>query len=149
MKRFWAREMKSDSPVLRQLSTTCFVLAGFSLTSLALFLSFYRWQLSEVGNEISALLMCAVFLLLAGELSREATRVWEYVSAEWLYLLSITLLLIVFLMFVLSLPEIHPIAIVFIILGIVLFFAKTVWGIGVVYRTNPQPSPRASCSRSV
>jgi hypothetical protein len=147
LKRFRTREMKSDSPVLRQLSTTCFVLAGFSLTSLALFISFYRWQLPEVGNKISVLLICSIFLLLAGEFSREATKVWEYISAELLYLSSIVLLLTVFLTFVVTLPEIHPIAVVIIILGILFFLAKTVWDIHIAYRTNPQPTALLSCMR--
>jgi hypothetical protein len=137
LKRFWNRKMKSDSPVLRQLSTTCFVLAGFSLTSLALFLTFYRWQLQEAGNKISVLLICATLLLVAGEFSREATRVCEYVLAELLYLGSIVGLLCVFLAFVTTLPGIHPLAIAVIASGIVLFFAKTLWDIWIFYKTNP------------
>jgi len=137
LKRFWARKMKSDSPVLRQLSTICFVLAGFSLTSLALFVSFYRWQLEEAGGIISVLLICATFLLTGGEFSREATRVCEYVFAELLYLGSVVCLLSVFLAFVVSLPRIHPVAVGIIVLGIEIFFAKTVWDVWVTYKTNP------------
>jgi uncharacterized membrane protein len=137
LKRFWNRKMKADSPVLQQLSTTCFVLAGFSLTSLALLVTFYRWDLSDAGNMISTLLVCATFLLVAGEFSREATRVWEYVLSELLYLGSIVGLLCVFLTFVTTLPGIHPLAIAIIVLGIVTFFAKTLWDIWIFYKTNP------------
>lgn len=137
LKRFWGRKMKRDSPVLRQLSTICFVLAGFSLTSLALFVSFYRWNLSEAGTMISVLLVCATFLLIAGEFSREATTVREYVVAELLYLSSVVCLLGVFLAFVMTLPKIHIITVVVIASGIAIFFVKALWDIFIVRETNP------------
>jgi hypothetical protein len=136
LKRFKDRKMKKDSSVLRQLATTCFVLAGFSFTALALFVSFYRPCLEAAGDKISWLLICAIFFLLAGEVAREAQKVWEYVVAEVAYLFSTAVLLIVFLTFVLTLPQIHSVAIVIMVLGIVFFLAKVVYDIWQAYRTN-------------
>jgi hypothetical protein len=136
MKRFVARKMKKDSQVLRQLATTCFVLAGFSFTSLTLFISFYRWQLDLAADKISWLLMCAIFFLLSGEIARDADKVWEYIVAEVTYLFSTAILLGVFLMFVVTLPQIHPAAIFTMLLGISFFLLKVAYDIVLACRTN-------------
>lgn len=49
------------------------------------------------GDKISGLLICSIFLLLAGEFARDATKVWEYIFSEVLYLSSTAVLLTVFL----------------------------------------------------
>jgi hypothetical protein len=137
VKRFTNRKMVKDSQVLRQLATTCFVLAGFSFTALTLFISYYRWQLELAADKISALLICSIFFMVAGELAREAKKVWEYICAEVAYLSSTSLLLGVFLTFILTLPNIHPLAIGFMALGILFFLWKVVHDMKVVYDTNP------------
>ena len=136
MRKFLDRRMRKDSHVLRQLATTCFVLAGFSFTSLTLFISFYRWQLDLAADKISWLLMCAIFFLLSGEIARDANKVWEYIVAEITYLFSTAILLGVFLGFVVTLPQIHPAAIIIMLLGISFFLLKVAYDIVVVYRTN-------------
>jgi len=136
MRKFVGRKMCKDSHVLRQLATTCFVLAGFSFTSLTLFISFYRWQLELAADTISWLLMCAIFFLLSGEIARDANKVWEYIVAEITYLFSTAILLGVFLGFVVTLPQIHPAAIIIMLLGISFFLLKVAYDIVVVYRTN-------------
>ena len=135
--RFRDRQIKESYYwMLRQLSTTCFVLAGFSFTSLSLFVGFYRWQLETAGNMISILLVCSIIFLVGGEFAREAYKTWEYLFAEGAYLSATALLLIIFLAFVRSLPGIHPVAIAFIALGVLFFIGKTVWDIYVAYRIH-------------
>ena len=134
--KFKNRRMVKDSQVLRQLATTCFVLAGFSFTALTLFISYYRWELNVAADRISGLLICSIFFIVAGELARDANKVWEYIFAEIAYLFSTAILLTVFLTLVLTLPHIHPVAIVIMLLGISFFLAKVVYDIKTVYVTN-------------
>jgi hypothetical protein len=147
MKRFANRKMVKDSQVLRQLATTCFVLAGFSFTALTLFISYYRWDLNAAADRISELLICSIFFIVAGELARDATKVWEYMLAEIAYLLSTVILLAAFLTFVLALPQIHPMAIGIMVLGILFFLAKAIYDIWATYTTNPKSTALVSCLR--
>ena len=136
LKRFFRRGMKKDSQILRQLATTCFVLAGFSFTALTLFISYYSKDLGVGADRISNLLVCSIFFIVAGELARDAVKVWEYVFAEIAYLFSTALLLAVFLTFVLTLPQINPVAIVVMILGVIFFLGKVLYDIWAVFKTN-------------
>jgi hypothetical protein len=149
IERFGQREMRDDW-MLRQLSSTCFVLAGFSFTSLALAISF-RWQLGIVGSSVfSILLSCSIMFLIGGEFAREGYKVWQYVFAELLYLTSTGLVLVMLLLLGWELLGIHPMAVFFILAGIVFFFWKAIQSMRVVYRTNPPPTSAraASCCPS-
>ena len=139
--RFKQRKMKDDhSWMWRQLSSTCFVLAGFSFTSLSLVVGF-RWQLGMAGTMmISILLVCSILFLIGGEFARETHNVWEYVLAESLYLISTGLVLAMFLWLGWVLLGVHPVAIAAIVAAIGFFFAKAIHGMQVVYRTNPPPA---------
>jgi len=135
-KGFCARELRDDHrPVLRHLSSTCFVFAGFSFASLSLLISLYRWQLETAGNMISILLVCSVLFLLGGEFARETHKVWEYLVAEASYLVGTGLLLFAFLVFALTLPGIYPVAIVALVVGMLAFFAKATWDVYAVATT--------------
>lgn len=136
LKRFSRRKMKKDSQVLRQLATTCFVLAGFSFTALTLFISYYGKDLVAAADRISSLLICSIFFIVAGELARDAAKVWEYVFAEIAYLFSTALLLTVFLTFVLTLPQINSVAIGVMVVGVMFFLGKVIYDIKVVAKTN-------------
>ncbi len=136
-RKFRDRELDEDYYwILRQLSSTSFVLAGFSFTSLSLFVGFYRDHLEMASNMISILLICAIIFLVAGEFGREAYKIWEYVLAEILYLLATGLLLMTFLAFVWGLPSIHPVAIFIMIVGVLFFIGKTISDIILTGRTN-------------
>lgn len=141
IRRFKQRKMRDESSWMwRQLSSTCFVLAGFSFTSLALVVGF-RWQLGITATMmISVLLVCSILFLIGGEFAREAYNVWEYVLAESLYLISTGLVLAMFLWLGWILLGVHPLAIVAIAIAVVFFFAKAIHGMYVVYRTNPPPA---------
>lgn len=133
--RFRDRTIKESYHwMLRQLSSTCFVLGGFSFTALTLFVGFFREELGIASNMISVLLVCTIIFLVGGEFAREAYHTWEYLLAEGSYLFATALLLLTFLAFVRTLPGIHPAAIAIMIGGIVFFVGKTIWDLIVTYR---------------
>lgn len=119
--------------MLRQLSSTCFVLAGFSVTTITLLVNFFRWQLEAAGTMISLLLVCSIVFLVAGEFAREAYNTWEYLVAEMLYLAATGLLLTTFLLFVATLPGIHFVALAFMGVGIAFFIGKTIYDLYVTH----------------
>jgi hypothetical protein len=95
------RRIPQDSVwILQQLSSNALTLAGFSFTSLVFMVGFLGS--STPAGVKSGLLMCTITFAIGGEAARTSYTVAEYVISEFLYLLSLGVLFIVFITFTYS-----------------------------------------------
>ncbi|MGA3109934.1 MAG: hypothetical protein ABSD99_10905 [Candidatus Bathyarchaeia archaeon] len=77
-----------NEKLISTLCTNALALSGFSFTTLAVFLGFYKGDLWQAASVIQVLTVAAVLFLISSELAREATTLWEYLLSESLYYAS-------------------------------------------------------------
>jgi hypothetical protein len=101
----WLKNPMEEDMGKKLLSTLCtnsLALSGFSFTSLAVFLGFYKDTLQQVSGTMQYLTVASVLFFMSSEIAREAHTVGEYLLSETIYLLSSVVLLITFIGFVLQ-----------------------------------------------
>ncbi len=86
--------------LLSTLCTNSLALSGFSFTSLAVFLGFYKDTLSQVSAIIQCLMVATIFFFISSEIAREGHTVFDYLLSESIYLLSCILVFYGFAAFV-------------------------------------------------
>lgn len=119
---------KMDEKLLSTLCTNALALSGFSFTSLAVFLGFYKGDLSQASLVIQALTLAAVLFLISSELAREASTLWEYLLSEFLYYASSVGVFIGFIDFTwTNLPTLGYWVIVALIVAISFFLVKGIY----------------------
>ena len=103
MKEFdWLKnEMREDmaDKLLSNLCTNSLALSGFSFTSLAVFLGFYKDNLQQASGIIQYLIIATVLFFMGSELAREAHTVGEYLLSEGIYLASSIIVFFAFIQF--------------------------------------------------
>ena len=139
MKEFdWLKnEMRDDmaEKLLSNLCTNSLVLSGFSFTSLAVFLGFYKDNLQQASTIIQYLIVATVFFFVVSELAREAHTVGEYLLSEGIYLASSILVFLTFMEFVArNLAFFGYPSLIILIVAIVLFALKLVWSAYIVLK---------------
>jgi len=100
---FWTDEYPEKSYwMFQHLSTTCFTFSGFALTALAVVIGFFQGQIASVSVSllVTGLMVCTAFYLFAGEMAREAYKVWKLTFAETIYMFTSALLSGTLLLFV-------------------------------------------------
>ena len=127
--------------MFQHVSNTCFTFSGFALTALAVIIGFFQGEIASMSVSflVTVLMVCTAFYLFAGEMAREAYKVWKLTFAETIYMFTSALLSGSLLLFVIiRLSGIDWSIFVVLILAmsvpIAYFLKRGVHNIGVIYQ---------------
>jgi len=133
MKRFgWLKnDMKENmsEKLLSNICTNSLALSGFSFTSLAVFLGFYKDNLQQAATIIQLLTVATILFLISSELAREAVSVGGYLVSELFYFVSAVLVLYGFIDFMWKNASIFGYGLLPAIFAFTLFVGKITYSI--------------------
>jgi hypothetical protein len=92
-------EEDMSKKLLSTLCTNALALAGFSFTSLAVFLGLYKHNLSSASGIIGFLICATLLFFVSSEIAREGRTVGEYLGCEILYFIATIFLFAGFIYF--------------------------------------------------